>query len=190
MWGWGGFLTVHAKSKLRDYSSVVRSHLYVEECGISCQPAKLTSDAVGCSLHFACGALSQGTLSSPGPAGPSLLPWSLTQTPEMAAARESRGPGHRTRSPGQAALLPLHEPFGLGLTSSSLRSLEWLHFLFHTEAGWKKRREGIVLWCSNSDDDSCDSSSSLSLGLLFKMHSNPGIVVFFLLQLRKERHRD
>lgn len=135
MWGWGGFLTVHAKSKLRDYSSVVRSHLYVEECGISCQPAKLTSDAVGCSLHFACGALSQGTLSSPGPAGPSLLPWSLTQTPEMAAARESRGLGHPTRSPGQAALLPLHEPFGLGLTSSSLRSLEWLHFLFHTEAG-------------------------------------------------------
>lgn len=53
MWGWGGFLTVHAKSKLRDYSSVVRSHLYVEECGISCQPAKLTSDAVGSSLHFA-----------------------------------------------------------------------------------------------------------------------------------------
>lgn len=65
----GGLLTVRAKLKLRDSSSTVRNHLYFEECGVSCQPGKLTPDAVGSSLHFAFGALSQGTRSSPGPVG-------------------------------------------------------------------------------------------------------------------------
>lgn len=70
----------------------------------------------------------------------------------------------------------------------------WMRLQFHEKADKKKVCvEGLFLWYSGDGDDDHNRAVNLYLGLYAfsssKFHNNPGIISF-LLQLRKERHRE